>query len=68
MNMKSLPQDKKDEAKQVFEVFDKKYEGKVDCVHIGDMVRALGLAPTQAECEKRGQTKKTGKNKNFVLI
>lgn len=24
------------------------------------MVRALGLAPTQAECEKRGQTKKAG--------
>ena len=24
------------------------------------MVRALSLAPTQAECEKRGQTKKAG--------
>ena len=24
------------------------------------MLRALNLAPSQAECEKRGQTKKTG--------
>lgn len=58
--MASLPQDKIDEAKQVFEVFDKKYEGKVDAHYIGDMLRALNLAPTNAECEKRGQTPKTG--------
>ena len=49
------------EAKQVFEVFDKKYEGKVDSHYIGDMLRALNLAPTNAECEKRGQTPKPGK-------
>ena len=76
--MADLPSDKVDEAKQVFEVFDKKYEvkfcsylflfdfslwykqGKVDAYYIGDMLRSLGLYPTQAECEKRGQTKKTG--------
>jgi len=56
-----VPQDKRDDAKQVFEVFDRKYEGKVDSFHIGDMLRSLGLAPTLAECEKRGQTKKPGK-------
>jgi len=56
--MASLPQDKIDEAKQVFEVFDKKYEGKVDAYYIGDMLRSLNLAPTNAECEKRGQTPK----------
>jgi len=58
--MASLPQDKIDEAKQVFEVFDKKYEGKVDAFYIGDMLRSLNLAPTNAECEKRGQTVKSG--------
>ena len=80
--MADLPSDKVDEAKQVFEVFDKKYEvkkismkfdfhfvsfcfcsnskGKVDSFYIGDMLRSLGLYPTQAECEKRGQTKKSG--------
>ncbi|UJR25665.1 hypothetical protein I4U23_007016 [Adineta vaga] len=58
--MADLPSDKVDEAKQVFDVFDKKYEGKVDSFYIGDMLRSLGLYPTQAECEKRGQTKKTG--------
>jgi len=58
--MASLPQDKVDEAKQVFDVFDKKYEGKVDAAHIGDMLRSLGLAVTNAECEKRGQTPKPG--------
>jgi len=56
--MADLPSDKVDEAKQVFDVFDKKYEGKVDSFYIGDMLRSLGLYPTQAECEKRGQTKK----------
>ena len=54
------------EAKQVFEVFDKKYEGKVDAHYIGDMLRALNLAPTNAECEKRGQTPKTGKRKKHT--
>ena len=76
--MADLPSDKVDEAKQVFDVFDKKYEvksfstesylfyflnyhqGKVDSFYIGDMLRSLGIYPTQAECEKRGQTKKTG--------
>jgi len=56
----SLPAGAVEEAKQVFEVYDKKYEGKVDSFYIGDMLRALNLAPTQADCEKRGQTKKTG--------
>ena len=58
--MSGLPNDKVDEAKQVFETFDKKYEGKVDAYYIGDMLRALNLAPTVTDCEKRGQTKKTG--------
>jgi myosin light chain 6 len=58
--MSNLPQDKVDEAKQVFETFDKKYEGKVDSYLIGDMLRALNLAPTVSDCEKRGQTKKAG--------
>jgi hypothetical protein len=49
------------EAKQVFETFDKRYEGKVDSLHIGDMLRALNLAPTVTDCEKRGQGKKAGK-------
>jgi myosin light chain 6 len=51
------------EARSVFETFDKKYEGKVDSFYIGDMLRALNLAPTNADCEKRGQTKKAGKIK-----
>lgn len=58
--MSSLPQEKIDEAKQVFEVFDKKYEGKVDAFYIADMLRALNLAVTNADCEKRGQTPKSG--------
>ena len=46
----------------MFEVFDKKYESKVDAAHIGDMLRCLGIAVTNAECEKKGQTPKPGKN------
>jgi myosin light chain 6 len=58
--MASLPQDKLDEAKAVFETFDKKYEGKVDAHHIADMIRSLNIPVTNAECEKRGQTPKPG--------
>lgn len=58
--MSSLPSDKVEEAKQVFDCFDKKYEGKVDVHYIGDMLRSLNLAVTNAECEKRGQTPKPG--------
>ena len=46
----------------MFECFDKKYESKVDAAHIGDMLRCLGIAVTNAECEKKGQTPKAGKN------
>jgi myosin light chain 6 len=56
----ALPQEKIDEGKQVFEVFDKKYEGKVDVHYIGDMLRCLSIPVTQGECEKRGQTPKAG--------
>lgn len=56
----SLPQDKQEEAKMVFEVFDKKYAGTVDAFYLGDMLRCLNLAVTNAECEKRGQTPKPG--------
>lgn len=49
-----------EEAKQVFEVFDKKYEGKVDAHHIADMIRSLNIPVTNGECEKRGQTPKAG--------
>ncbi len=45
----------------MFEVFDKKYEGKVDVFYIGDMLRSLNLAVTNGECEKRGQTPKPGR-------
>lgn len=58
--MASLPQDKQEEAKQVFEVFDKKYEGKVDAFYIADMIRSLNIPVTNGECEKRGQTPKPG--------
>ena len=44
----------------MFDCFDKKYEGKVDVHFIGDMLRSLNLAVTNAECEKRGQTPKPG--------
>jgi myosin light chain 6 len=44
----------------VFEVFDKKYSGTVDAFYLGDMLRCLNIAVTNAECEKRGQTPKAG--------
>ena len=44
----------------MFDCFDKKYEGKVDVHFIGDMLRSLNLAVTNAECEKRGQMPKPG--------
>jgi Ca2+-binding EF-hand superfamily protein len=58
--MANLPQDNVDEARSVFETFDKRYEGKVDALHIGDMLRSLNLAPTETDCRKRGQTTKSG--------
>lgn len=44
----------------MFEVFDKKYEGKVDAFYIADMIRSLNIPVTNGECEKRGQTPKPG--------
>jgi len=59
----SLPSDKVEEAKQVFEVYDKKYEGKVDAFYIGDMLRALNLAPTQSRLRETRPNQK-GRRKN----
>ncbi|KAI3389238.1 hypothetical protein SNEBB_007649 [Seison nebaliae] len=58
--MSDLPQEKQDNAKDCFNVFDKRYEGKVDCLYIGDMLRSLGINVSNEQAEKRGQTKKEG--------
>ena len=44
----SLGLDKKDS----FALFDKKGDGKIECSQIGDVLRALGQNPTEAEVKK----------------
>jgi len=54
------------------EVFDKKYAGTVDAFYLGDMLRCLNIAVTNAACEKKGQTPKPGskqlKQDEFLAI
>ena len=40
------------EHRDAFSLFDKQGDGKVECGEIGDILRALGLNPTQAEIKK----------------
>ena len=38
--------------RDAFSLFDKRGDGKVDSAQLGDILRALGLNPTQADVSK----------------
>ena len=40
------------EHRDLFSLFDKQGDGKVECSEVGDMLRALGCNPTQADVKK----------------
>lgn len=52
------------EAKLHFGIYDFEGNGKVDCVRLGDLIRSLDLAATNAAIEKAGGTKKKGTKKH----
>lgn len=41
-----------EEFRDAFSLFDKQGDGKVECGELGDMLRALGLNPTESEVKK----------------
>ncbi|VDP21209.1 unnamed protein product, partial [Soboliphyme baturini] len=41
-----------DECKEVFSLYDEEGDGKIDATNIGDVVRGLGLKPTNAMIHK----------------
>jgi Ca2+-binding EF-hand superfamily protein len=43
---------KKDELKEIFNLYDEELDGKIDGLQIGDVVRAAGLKPTNAMITK----------------
>ena len=40
------------EHRDLFSLFDKQGDGKVECSEVGDMLRALGCNPTEGEVKK----------------
>ncbi|KAG9511374.1 Myosin light chain alkali [Fragariocoptes setiger] len=50
-------------AKLHFDIYDFEGIGKVDALHLGDLLRSLDLRPTNAIVEKNGGTKKRGEKK-----
>ncbi|XP_063226914.1 myosin light chain 1 isoform X2 [Bacillus rossius redtenbacheri] len=50
-------------AQFAFSIYDFEGCGTVDAIHVGDMLRALGLNPTLALVEKLGGTKKKNEKK-----
>ncbi|XP_057293293.1 myosin-2 essential light chain-like isoform X2 [Hydractinia symbiolongicarpus] len=44
--------DDNEEYRDTFSLFDKQGDGKVECSSLGEMLRALGLNPTEAEVKK----------------
>ena len=47
-----MPAEDLEEHRDAFGLFDKLGDGKVECGEIGDMLRALGLNPTQVDVKK----------------
>jgi Ca2+-binding EF-hand superfamily protein len=48
----SITDKKKDELKEIFNLYDEELDGKIDGMQIGDVVRAAGLKPTNAMVNK----------------
>jgi len=48
----SISDKKKDEVKEIFNLYDEELDGKIDGTQIGDVVRAAGLKPTNAMVNK----------------
>jgi Ca2+-binding EF-hand superfamily protein len=48
----SITDKKKDELKEIFNLYDEELDGKIDRMQIGDVVRAAGLKPTNAMVTK----------------
>jgi len=53
-----------DDQREAFNLFDRKGDGKVDSNQLGDILRALGLNPTEADVAKiRGDIDPTGQKR-----
>lgn len=61
--VKRLPSKPTLEARLHFDIYDFEGIGKVDCFHLGDLLRSLDVVPTQAAVLKAGGTKKVGEKK-----
>lgn len=62
--MNKLPQNRFHQCEEAFNLFDRKREGKISVEEIGDVMRTLGVNPSQAELEKKleeADLKKNGK-------
>jgi len=51
----SFSEDQKSEYRDAFSLFDKRGDGKIDLKQLGDVVRALGQNPTQADIKRFAQ-------------
>ena len=47
-----MPSDEAEQFRDVFSLFDKYGDGTVECCEIGDMLRAVGVNPTQEEVRR----------------
>jgi len=46
------PEDSTEECKEAFYLYDSRGDGKVECKQIGEVMRALGTNPTEAQISK----------------
>jgi myosin light chain 6 len=50
--MDKITEDQQVEFRDAFSLFDKRGDGKIDSDQVGDVLRALGLNPTEVDVKK----------------
>jgi len=66
--MAQLTEDRICDLQDIFNLFDEKGDGKISAYHLGEVLRAMGENPTQAEVKKCGYEGREIERLSFEIV